>query len=312
MKKLHKQIVSLFLLCSILSITLYAQETEKPELLVNLGYYTANNMMQYVQVKTQMKAKNKLQPVKDVVVQLYLDSLSDENLVAKLKTNDKGTAKAGIPLTLKEKWTANAAHKFIAVTEALKNIGETTTEIEVNRAKIVLDTTNSDGARSVSAQVLSFENGEWVPAADVEVKIGVSRLGGQIKIGEEESYTTDSTGQISAEFKVDSLPATDKKGNITLVAKIEDNDKFGNLLMEKTVPWGKYYQRENNFGERSLFATRFRTPIWLLFMAYSIIAAVWGVIIYLVFVLVKIRKQGTKHPESIDKNLQPSNAFAIE
>ncbi|MFL5808253.1 MAG: hypothetical protein ACJ749_01955 [Flavisolibacter sp.] len=312
MKNLHKQIVSFLLLCSIFSISLYAQKTEKAELLVNLGYYTANNMMQYVQVKTQMKANNKLQPVQDIGVQLFLDSLSKENLVARLKTNEKGIAKAGIPLNLKENWTANAVHKFIAVTEASKNIEETTTEIEVNRAKIVLDTVNTDGVRTVSVQVLSFESGEWVPAADVELKIGVSRLGGQIKIGEEESYTTDSTGQISAEFKVDSLPATDKKGNITLVAKIEDNDKFGNLMMEKTVPWGKYYHRENNFGERSLFATRFRTPIWLLFMAYSIIASVWGVIIYLIFVIVKIKKQGKKHPESTDKSLQPSKALAIE
>jgi hypothetical protein len=158
---------------------------------------------------------------------------------------------------------------------------------------------------------LSFENGEWVPAADVEVKIGVGRLGGQIKIGEEESYTTDSTGQITAEFKADSLPAIDKKGNISLVAKIEDNEKFGNILLEKTVPWGRYYQRESNFGERSLWATRMHTPIWLLVMAYSIITAVWGVIIYLLFVIVKIKRQGTKHVAA-DKIHQPSSTLLVD
>ncbi|MGZ8538021.1 MAG: hypothetical protein ACXWV9_07130 [Flavisolibacter sp.] len=312
MKKLFNHKTFSLLVCFMLTITLKAQEAEKPELLVNLGYYTSNNSIQYLQVKTMIKADNKLQPVKDVVVQLYLDSISPENLISKVSTNEKGIAKAGVPVSLKNKWETNRTHKFIAVTVATSKEEETITEMEVGRAKIVIDTANTDGTRSVTLEVLSLENGEWVPAKEVEAKIGVRRLGGEIKIGEEESYTTDSLGQINAEFKIDSLPAIDTKGNIVIVAKIEDNELFGNVMMEKTIPWGKYYTRESIVGQRSLWATRDRTPVWLLLMAYSIIGLVWGVIIYLVFQLIKIKKLGKEASGSTGETIPHTEALLID
>ena len=44
---------------------------------------------------------------------------------------------------------------------------------------------------------MKFENDSWLPVKDVDVKIGVRRLGGDLKIGDEETYTTDSFGQVS-------------------------------------------------------------------------------------------------------------------
>jgi hypothetical protein len=117
-------------------------------------------------------------------------------------------------------------------------------------------------------------------------------MGGILPAGDEETYTTDSTGSVTAEFKKDSLPG-DEKGNIVLAAKVEDNDLFGNLLVEKKAPWGIATKPDKNFfDQRTLWSTRFRTPIWLLFMAYSIVIGVWGTIIFLVFQIVKIKKLG--------------------
>ena len=101
-----------------------------------------------------------------------------------------------------------------------------------------------------------------------------------------------STGIVSVEFKRDSLPG-DIKGNFILAAKVEDNDQFGNLLVEKTVPWGVTLKPDQSFfNQRTLWSTRFRTPLWLMLMAYSIVIAVWGNIIYLVLQIVKIKKLG--------------------
>jgi len=272
--------------------TVFAQKETKTDILVSYRYFVKNNSLPYLLVQTRIKADNKLQTLPGVVLKLFLDQSIPENLIAKVRTDEKGMAKAALPVSLKEVWDSSATHKFLAVVEATSLEEETTTELEITKAKIVLDTINEEGARKVTAQVLALENGEWIPAKDVEVKIGVRRLGGDIKIGEEESYTTDSLGQLTGEFKIDSLPAEDKKGNIVLVAKTEDNERFGNLSQEKTVPWGAYFERQTNFNQRSLWATRDKAPIWLLLMACSIIAAVWGVIIYLVFQLFKIKKLG--------------------
>ena len=298
MKKLLKIKPVLLLTGLFLSIQLFSQGVSGPEILVTYKYYVTNNSFQYLLVQTKVKADNKLQVKPGVVLKLFMDAAAPENLIAKVQTNEKGEAKAVLPVSLKTAWDSSATHKFLAVVEATSQEEETTTEMEITKAKIVLDTANDDGTRKVTAQVLALANGEWLPAKDVELKMGVRRLGGDIKIGEEETYTTDSLGQVSGEFKIDSLPADDAKGNIVLVAKMEDNDLYGNLSTEKTVPWGTYIQRTSNFGQRSLWATRDKTPIWLLVMAYSIIAGVWSVIIYLVFQIIKIKKLGKSKTSS--------------
>ncbi len=139
---------------------------------------------------------------------------------------------------------------------------------------------------------MMLANNEWVPAKDVEMKVGVERNGSILSAGDKETYTTDSTGIVSVEFKRDSLPG-DIKGNFILAAKVEDNDQFGNLLVEKTVPWGVTLKPDQSFfNQRTLWSTRFKTPLWLLFMAYSIVIGVWGTIIYLALQIVKIKKLG--------------------
>ncbi len=131
----------------------------------------------------------------------------------------------------------------------------------------------------------------WVPVKGVELILGIRRLGSDLPINETPTFTTDSTGKALGAFKRDSIPG-DAKGNIVLVAKIVDNDQYGNLLIEKTVPWGAKFVPVNTFNKRSLFATRDKAPVWLMLVATSIIAAVWGILIMLVINLFKIKKLG--------------------
>jgi hypothetical protein len=289
--KQNLKIKSILLLLSFLSLSasLIAQaDSTKPEVTVTIHHLIVNNSFQYLVVETKTKLNNRWQPMKNLSVQLYLDSNSADHLISKLQTDETGKAKAVIPANLKSVWDASPTHKFIAITS-----DGTTADAEISKAKILIDTANVDGARTVNVQVMKWENNEWAPAKDVEIRIGVKRLGAELKIGDEETYTTDSTGQVAAEFKRDSLPA-DEKGNLILVAKVEDNDNYGSLSIEKSVPWGVYFKPENNFGERALWAARGKAPIWLYGMAYSIIIAVWGTLLYLIYLIVRIKKIGVK------------------
>lgn len=313
MKTLHKIKLAVGLIwCFIISMNVWAQD-EKPEVMLNLRHFTLNNSVQYLQVHGQLKANKKLQPLKDILVQLYLDSVATGNLIGKIKTDEKGTAQATVPVGMGDLWGYSPHHKFIAIANANSKDEETVTEIEVAKSKFEIDTLNEDGTRSVTAKIFSYDNGEWIPAKDVEVKIGVERLGGNLKIGDDETYTTDSLGQVTGEFKLDSLPAIDSKGNVVLIAKVEDNDQFGNLSIEKTVPWGKYYYHVSTFGHRSLSAARFKAPLWLLFMAYSIIAGVWAVIIYLISRIFKIRRLSKNDRTRTEReNIMAGNVMASE
>lgn len=292
----------IFLVVCFLAVSKYifAQaDSTKPEISVTIHHFVINNSFQYLMVETKTKVNNRWQPLKGQVLQLYLDSNKAEDLITKVQTDSEGKAKAIIPVALKPLWDATSIHKFIAVTEGTFKEEETTTETEITRAKISIDTSNVDGVRTVNVQVMKFENDSWLPAKDVEVKIGIRRLGGDLKIGDEETYTTDSLGQVTAEFKRDSMPGNEK-GGLVLVAKVEDNDTYGSLSVDKTVPWGVYVKTESNFGKRSLWATRFKAPLWLVFMAYFIIVSVWGTIVYLVVQLIRIKRLG-KEGVAIDE-----------
>ncbi len=270
---------------SLLTGQLAAQEEGKK--IVKLHYVNSNNSVQYLLLESILKKGKVLTPITHQSYKIYLDS-AGTNLISNLKTDETGKAKAFIPPSLKAVWDASSQHTFIV----MAGDEEVISDFVITKAKITLDTSNADGVRNVTVSVLKMEDTKWVPAADVEMKVGIQRLGGILSAGEEDNYTTDSSGTVTVEFKRDKLPG-DQNGNLLLVAKVEDNELFGSLIAEKKALWGIASKVDTGFfDQRTLWSTRFRTPYWLLFMAYSIIFGVWGTLIYLIRQVIKIKKLG--------------------
>ena len=270
---------------------IHAQDSTKSPLTVNLSYFTSDNLLPFVMVSAKTKVAGKFQPVPGAEIKLYLDKDSSGKgigFIAKVVTNEKGKAGAYIPPGLGQVWKAIPNHTFIAVTDKTKKFDETSAEITIAKARITIDTADD---KNVVATFSEFKGNNWVAVKGVEIKLGIKRLGGDLMIGDEQSYTTDSMGHVKGEFKKLGLPG-DEKGNIVLVAKVEDNDQYGNLRIEKSTPWGKKFINNNEFFQRALWASRFHSPLWLVIMSYSAVIAVGGTLIYLVFLLIKIRKLG--------------------
>ena len=287
MKKLSR--INILFLAFLLagSDVVIAQNTLK----VAFKYYMFNNKIPYLTVQTKTKIDGKLQAATGVTLNIYMDQESPKNLIGKVTTNILGDAFAVIPKELKTLWDSSPKHKFIAVSPATKEFGESNSGLEITNAKILMDTVREGETKNIIVKVLEFKDNSWVPVKDVETKAGIQRHGSVLTAGKEQSYTTDSTGQCTAEYKRDSLPGDDN-GNITLVARLEDNDQYGNLIVEKVVPWGVKVEKSNDFDKRTLYSTRFKTPLWLLAMAYTVIGIVWSVLIYLIVVVVKVMKIG--------------------
>lgn len=301
MKKMKKNKFIFLLLPFIfmlLSNPVAAQEDSVvTEEVIKLKYYNENNSLQYLVVESLLKTGKKTKPLSNKAFQLYLDSNNAENFIAKVTTDKTGKAKSFIPPALKAKWESSAVHNFIAIPIGKEE--ETPTELKITKTKIKIDTASSEGVRSITVQVMKYENSGWLPANEVEMKVGIQRHGGLLSAGDEETFTTDSTGTVVVELKKDSLPG-DQQGNIILIAKVEDNDQYGNMLIEKTVPWGIALSSDKTFfTQRTLWSTRFKTPLWLLFMAYSIVIGVWGTIIYLITRIIKIKKLGREYDSNL-------------
>jgi hypothetical protein len=270
----------------------FAQDSVVNTPSVNVKYFVKNNALQYVIVQSRIKEGRKFNPLPKREVSVYLDSADNSNLLSKVITDENGEAECTLPPSLKDKWNGANKHSFIAVMKGGKGEEDITSTLEVTKAKLVIDTANTDGTRSINVKVLYADKNDWLPAKDVEMKIGINRDGAVLSAGDVATYTTDSTGVVNAELKKLNLPG-DTLGNYMLVAKVEDNEQYGNLMIEKNVSWGVATKVDKSFfDQRTLWTTRFRTPFWLLFMAYSIVIGVWGTIIYLVLQIVKIKKLG--------------------
>lgn len=293
MKKHHHYRAILLSVCTFFFITnqkLVAQQDSTPaKKITRLHYYNSNNSLQYIILESMLKKGKVLSPRQHLHYALYLDSSTAPLLLANMETNESGVAKAFIPPAFKTAWDASPQHTFI-IKEGDEEI---ITDFTITKSKIALDTVTKDGIKNIIVSVMKLEKEHWVPAKDVEMKIGVQRLASVLPANDAATYTTDSTGTVTVELKKINLPGNEK-GNIVLLAKTEDNDVFGNLEIQKTVHWGvATVPNIGFFDQRTLWSTRFRTPYWLLIMAWSIVIGVWGTIIYLVVQLIKIKKLST-------------------
>jgi hypothetical protein len=259
--------------------------------LLSLRYFLPENNIPYIIVNTKKKVERKFFPVKNIAVNVYFGEVTEKNLLGKVVTAFNGEGRIAFPASFKTNWDSLDEFKILAESVPSKGEELLSADIIVKKAILVIDTLSIDGVRTVTGLLKEKKGDEWIAVGEIEMKLSIKRLLGNLTVGEAETYTSDSTGTASASFNKDSMPG-DAKGNIILVARVEDNDSYGNLVVERSVPWGKIIQVETNFWHRTLWSTGNRAPIWLLVIAFAIIIGVWGTIIYLVWQLVKIKKMG--------------------
>lgn len=260
--------------------------------LLSIRYFNIQNQPQHLVLQCNLKIDKKIEPIQNLKVKIYLDDETVEsNLIESVTTNYMGKAVVFIPTKFKDQWNQSSIHKFIAVTDSINEIGIRQTETEITISRLKVDTLEDAEMRTLVVTFEELKEKQWVPVKDVEIKLGIQRLGSLLAIGEEPSVTTDSTGKASMEFAIDSLPG-DQNGILTLAAKVEDHELYGNLESYTSANWGKKLNSVSHFNNRSLWATGDKIPIWLLSIACFVIFSVWGTLIYLVFRLFKTIKLG--------------------
>jgi len=275
--------------------TTIAQDSVVSKPILNVRYFLPENKVPYIDVTTKMKVGRKFEPVKNIPVNVYFNEATEKNLLGKVITDKDGEGRVALSPSFKGVWDSLNEFKFVAISDSITGWEALSSDVTIKKAILVIDTTTVDGLRTVIGQLKERSGNEWVPVKDIEMKLRIKRMLGNLSVGDAETYTADTTGTASAEFKRDSMPG-DQKGNLTLVARVEDNDTYGNLVVEKIVPWGVAVKPDTGFFEqRTLWSTRFKAPLWLLFIAYSIGMGIWIVIIYLIWQLIKIKKMGKEY-----------------
>ena len=289
----HKFIIFATLLLATSVETINAQDSAAASpTMLSVSYFLPATNVPYLEVTTKKKVGRKFEPVKNIRLNIYYNEAEQKNLLGQVTTDSIGKGRIGLPPSFKNTWESLDEFKFLAQSDSSAGQEPLSADITIKKAILSVDTTSLDGVRTVIGELKEKNGNAWMPAKDVDMNLSIKRMLGNLSVGDEPVYTSDSTGVSSAEFKRDSIPG-DEKGNITLVAKVDDNDTYGTLVTEKTVNWGRAINPPKDFfAQRTLWSTSHETPIWLLFTVWSIVISIWGTMIYLVFQVVKIKKMG--------------------
>jgi hypothetical protein len=143
-----------------------------------------------------------------------------------------------------------------------------------------------DSVKSVNCKVMETgSDGKLTPVNDVKVVFYVPRTFTLLKIGE----SSLANGEASADFPV-TLPG-DTAGFLTVVAKIEDNETYGNLEAGNKINWAKHLVVENPI-HRGLGDTN--APLWMVYTLIVLLSLVWFHYLYVVITVFRIRHIGKK------------------
>lgn len=127
------------------------------------------------------------------------------------------------------------------------------------------------------------------PVADVAVKLYVKRLFGLLQIGKD--ITTDESGIASFEFPSD-IPLN-SDGKLLVIAKVEEDENYGNLETEIQTKIGIAKEKVIiDKQERSIAGVN--APIYFIVASLVVFAGIWGAIVYVIFLVFKIKKSATK------------------
>lgn len=173
---------------------------------------------------------------------------------------------------------------FKAVFSGNKQMEAAEGETTFKRAVLEMRPVKEDSLLTVNIKLL-------VPGAeadsalkDLTIGLFVKRSFNPLKIGE---GTTDENGEVTIEVPAN-LPGSEK-GDLTLIARLDDNEVFGNIEAATVQQWGLPVSVQTENQPRALWSAH--PPLWMLITFILLMTVVWGHYIVIVYQLVKLRKE---------------------
>ena len=162
-------------------------------------------------------------------------------------------------------------------------------ENAVTAKDIVLEMSFDEADTSKTINLFAYEHGPGgakiaVPSLDVD--FCVTRLYGLFPFG---TAKTDSSGRCSMAFSR-TLPG-DSLGEVMLVARIQENETYGNAETQKAVKWGVPFIPEV-IQHRGLGDTD--APLWMVYTLIVLLSGVWIHFSYIIYLVLRINSIGKK------------------
>jgi hypothetical protein len=238
-----------------------------------------------IDLKVTMQAKVKKSPIKLPLLKVSLLQITDtaEKELGFVITNSQGKAVFNVKADAVVADKDGKLH-FKASFAGNKAMDPAEEEITFKRARLEITTVKEDSLLTVQVKLIDVGTGTETPVPETLVGIFVHRLFNPLKVGE---GTTDVNGEATVEIP-NNLPG-DAKGNITLLAKLDENELFGNLEASVVQQWGVPVSDKIQEMPRALWSAH--APLWMMITFIILICTVWGHYLVIIIQLFRLRKE---------------------
>jgi len=241
-----------------------------------------------VDLKTSVKAKinGTLTRLADLKIEFTIGRDSTAKKLGEVITDNKGVAAFNCKpdqLTTDKEGKLNFKASF-----AGKDSIESAEEIVVvKRGRLEIAPVKEDSLLAVKVKLVDLSTGTEMPVDSTTLGVYVKRLFSALKLGE---GTTNASGETTIEIPND-LPG-DAKGNLTLLARLDENETYGNLEASVVQQWGTPVSDEVKELPRALWSSH--PPIWMLVTFIILMSTVWGHYLVIIIQLFRLRKEEPK------------------
>lgn len=245
-----------------------------------------------IDLKAALKAKVKglSYPLYKLKVTFYRTVNEEDNELGFIITDGSGKAMLNIKAdTLKT--DAEGRLSFKAVFSGNRAMEPAEEIVSFKRARLEIIPAKEDSLLSAGIKLVDIGSGKEIPVKDATVGIYVKRLFLPQKAGE---GTTDENGEATVEFP-NGLPG-DAKGNLTLLAKVDENETYGYLEASSVQNWGKPVSDKMEDQPRALWSSH--PPLWMLITFALLMLVVWGHYAVIVLQLFRLRKEEPHTPSA--------------
>lgn len=286
MKKKILYTILFLLLIPVFSVNLFSQEATKISPYIQLQYFK-NTDNQRILVTTLTYSRNRMElPLAGMEISFFSGGDKKESIGIVL-TDIKGVARFNLPDDFKLIIGKDGTWALNSVFKGNDTIDAGTSEIAVKDVQLKMVLSLIDSIKTIGVNAWVLENGKEKPVSGEVVKVYVPRMFSLLPIGE---LTLDDAGNASIEFPA-GLPG-DKEGNLTVIAKFEENQMFGNVEKREILKWGSRTDYSVPTTHRALWTKI--APRWMIYTLSILLAGVWGHYMFAIISLIRIWRDAKK------------------
>lgn len=277
----YKHILLILTIALIAASGMKAQDAELANTKLQAAYYKDQDNLERITAKLLLKAE-RYEPFANAEIHFYSFKDTARVLLKTIVTDEKGEAVCILDENVLVSPDSTGMLAFTVEYDGNATSESATKDIQVKVANLKVSFFQEDSSKFITVDAFEPDGGDTsIPIAETEIGIFVKGTFSYLNIAKE---ATNAEGKLIVPFPVD-MPG-DSLGVLTIVARIEDHDLYGNVESWGTINWAHpvpvAVETRRGLGDTD-------APLWMVYTLIVLLSAVWFHYAYVIFLIIKIK-----------------------